>query len=259
MAINKHAWDGNWYLCALDDDGKPIGSQSNPAGKIFLNMQSWAQLSRVCTPDRWKKSWRNVRHRLNTGWGLLLNWPTYFKPVANVGRLSYLRPGICENGSVYIHGNAFMLLALLERGMADEAWQLLRDIHPGNKRRPITNQINTYFNGFFGPDAICAPGQGEHAWCTGSSAWLFLAVTEYMFGLRRTYDGLIIKPCLPTGWKKATITRVFRGTTYVVTLRNPGGKANAPVKSIEINGQPHKISAPLPLDGKRHMVTVNLG
>ncbi len=258
-ALNRHAWDGAWYLCALDDDGRPVGSKSNPAGKIFLNMQSWAQLGRVCSPARWEQSWANVRRRLDTGWGLMLNHPTYTKPVANVGRLSYLRPGICENGSVYTHGNAFMLLALLERGLADEAWRLLKAIHPANPRRPMVNQVNTYFNGFFGPDAICGPGHGEHAWCTGSAAWLFLAVTEYLFGLRRTYDGLVVRPCLPSGWKRASITRTFRGTTYAVTLLNPGGRANAPVRSIEIDGRAHPAQAPLPMDGKLHRVNVRLG
>ncbi len=257
-AINRHAWDGAWYLCALDDEGRPVGSSANSAGKIFMNMQSWAQLGRICSPARWKKSWQSVRRRLDTGWGLMLHGPTYTKPVANVGRLSYIRPGICENGSVYTHGNAFMLLALLERGLADDAWRLLQDIHPANPRRPMANQINTYFNGFFGPDAICEPGHGEHAWCTGSSAWIFLAVTEFMFGLRRTYDGLIIKPCLPTGWKKTSITRTFRGTTYEVSILNPGGTGNAPVAGIEIDGQAHPVKVPLPLDGKRHRVRVLL-
>lgn len=258
-AINRHAWDGAWYRCALDDDGRPVGSRSNRAGKLFLNMQSWAQLGRVCGDARWNKSWANVRRRLDTGWGLKLNWPTYLKPVANVGRLSYLRPGICENGSVYTHGNAFMLLALLERGMADEAWRLLKAMHPANPRRPMVNQINTYFNGFFGPDTICEPGRGEHAWCTGSAAWLFLAVTEFLFGLRRTYDGLIVRPCLPSGWKKAAITRTFRGTTYAVEISNPGGAANAPVAGIAIDGRAHPPAAPLPIDGRRHRVLVRLG
>ena len=258
-ALNRHAWDGDWYLCALDDDGAPIGARKNPAGKIFLNMQSWAQLGRVCDSRRWDKAWKQVERHLDTGWGLKLNWPAYFTPVANVGRMSYMRPGICENAAVYTHGNAFMLLALLERGMADEALTLLREIDPVNKKRPVVNQPNLYFNGCLGPDAFIGAGCAEHVWCSGSAAWLYFAMTEYILGLRRTYDGLVIQPCFPSKWPRASITRTFRGTTYQVTILNPKRQANAPVKSLLVDGAAHPAQQPLPLDGKKHVVTVTLG
>lgn len=259
QALNRHAWDGGWYLCALDDDGQPIGTRRNPAAKIFLNMQSWAQLGRVCGDERWEKCWRNVRKYLGTGWGLLLNWPTYFKPVPNIGRMSYMRPGTCENGTVYTHGNAFMLMALLERGLADEALGLLEEIAPENPRRPLVNQPTTYYNGCHGPDELFNPGAAEHIWCTGSAAWLYLALTEYILGLRRTYDGLIVKPCFPSKWKEASITRTYRGTTYALTIRNPKRKANAPVVALTVDGKSHPPSQPLPLDGKKHEVIAVLG
>lgn len=258
-AINRNAWDGQWYRCAIDDAGRPIGTRANREGRLFLNMQSWAELGKVCDAGRWRASWAAVVRHLDTGWGLRLHWPTYTRPVANVGRLSYIRPGICENGSVYTHGNAFMLLALLERGCADDALALLRAIHPANPRRPVRNQINSYFNGWFGPDAISEPGRGEHAWCTGSAAWLFLAVTEFMFGLRRTYDGLMVRPCLPSAWNRVSLTRVFRGTTYAVTLQNPRRLANPPVAAITVDGRPHPVATPLPVDGRRHVVNVITG
>jgi cellobiose phosphorylase len=257
--LNRSAWDGNWYLCALDDDGKPIGSNSNREGKIFLNMQSWAQLGRVCGDAHWDKVWKQTLRHLDSGWGLKLNWPTYSKPVANVGRMSYMRMGICENGSVYTHGNAFMLLALVERGMADEALQLLGDIDPVNPKRPILNQPNLYFNGYLGPDALVGKGSAEHVWCTGSAVWLFLVLTEYILGLRRTYDGLVVKPCFPSRWKQASITRVYRGTTYKLEIRNPGRKANAPVKTLTVDGKPYPVHKPLPIDGKSHLIVAVLG
>jgi len=259
QAINQHAWDGNWYRCALDDDGRPIGSRRNRQGKLFLNMQSWAQLGGVCDDQRWARAWQSVRNHLDTGWGLKLNWPVYLTPEPNVGRMSYMRPGICENASVYTHGNAFMLMALLERGLADEALDLLRAIDPEHPGRPCLNQPNLYFNGYLGPDAITGAGQAEHVWCTGSAAWVYLAVTEHMLGLRRTFDGLVVKPCLPSAWKTAAITRTFRGTTYRVTLANPHGAANAPVVALTVDGRAHDPRHPLPLDGKTHGVAVTLG
>lgn len=257
-ALNRHAWDGRWYLCALDDDAKPIGSATNEEGKLFLNMQSWAQLGRVADDARFESAWAACRQHLDSGWGLMLNWPVYTKPQPNVGRLSYLRPGICENASVYTHGNAFMFLALLERGRADEAYRVWRDILPGNPKRPVASQPNIFANGYWGPDNDIEVGRAEHMWVTGSASWLFMAVVEYMLGLRRTYSGLTIKPCLPSAWDRASITRTFRGTTYHVTITKPPGRPAPNVKSIEIDGRPHPVDQPLPLDGRSHTVAVAL-
>jgi cellobiose phosphorylase len=235
-AINEHAWDGKWYLCALDDDGNPIGSESNEEGKLYLNMQSWAQLGRVCDDSRWESSFASVEKHLDSGWGLMLNWPTYTKPTPNVGRLSYLRPGICENGSVYTHGVAFMYLALLERGLADKALKVYRDIHPGNQNRPVSCQPNVVINGYDGPDTDREPGEAQHAWTTGSASWLISCTIEYMLGLRRTYDD----------------------TTYNVTLKKKKGIQAPPVKSITIDGRSHPVEKPLLLDGRKHKVEVVL-
>ena len=261
IALNKNAWDGAWYLCALDDNAQPIGSNDNHEGRIFLNMQSWAQLGRVCSDDQWGESWRSVKRHLDTGWGLKLNWPTYTRPVANVGRMSYMRPGTCENGSVYTHGNAFMLLALLERGLADDALDLLKEIDPCNPARPTLNQPNLYFNGYLGPDALAQvePGKAEHVWCTGSAAWLFFVMVEYIMGLRRTYDGIVVQPCLPSVWKEASITRTYRGTTYEVVIRNPDGESGGPVASVTVDGTERPAAMPLPIDGGRHDVVVTIG
>jgi cellobiose phosphorylase len=222
-------------------------------------MQSWAQLGRICDDKRWKTAWKNVRERLDTGWGLMLNWPTYMKPVDNIGRMSYMRPGICENGSVYTHGNAFMLLALLERGMADEALRLLREIDPTNPARPVVNQPNSYFNGCLGPDALVNAGAAEHVWCTGSAAWIYMSMIEFVLGLRRTYDGIVVRPCMPSEWETALVTRTYRGTTYRVAIENPKRKANAPVETVTVDGKAHQATEPLPLDGRSHEVLVRLG
>lgn len=258
-AINGHAWDGKWYLCALDDDGNPIGSQYNEEGKIFLNMQSWAQLARVADDSRWEQSRHSVNQMLDSGWGLVLNWPTYTRYVHNVGRLSSIRPGAAENGSVYTHGNAFMILALLERGMADEAYQLWQAIHPGNPARPVRNQPNVFFNGYYGPDSEIRVGMGEHAWTTGSAPWMYQCATEYMLGVRRTFDGLVIQPCMPSAWDAASVHRVYRGTTYDIHISNPGKRAGAAVQSMTMDGLPHDPRLPLPITGGTHEVKVLLG
>jgi hypothetical protein len=59
-------------------------------------------------------------------------------------------------------------------------------------------------------------------------------------------------------WKTASVIRLYRGTTYKVTIRNPRGEANAPVETVTVDGNPHPVRAPLPIDRKTHTVAVRL-
>ena len=257
-AINTHGWDGQWYLCALDDDGRPIGSAKNDEGRLFLIHQAWAVLGDVADAARWAAAWAAVKQHLDTGWGFRMLWPSYTKPQANVGRLSFIRPGATENGSVYTHGNAFMMAALLEQGMASEALALWRAIAPGNPARPLC-QPNVFFSGYYGPDNEVLPGLADHSWMTGSASWMLHNVVELMLGARRTYRGLVLRPCLPAEWPAASLTRSYRGTTYQITIENPAGCEGAAVRSIMVDGEAHPPQAPLPLDGGVHRVVVIVG
>jgi cellobiose phosphorylase len=285
-SINAHGWDGGaaasdsannsndksdgnsvnnsgggrWYLCALDDDGAPVGSAANDEGRIFLNPQSWAVLAGVADDARWESAWAAAREHLDAGgWGYMLNWPHYSRPVANVGRLSYIRPGAGENASVYTHGNAFLMLALLERGLADEALAVWRAIWPGNPDRPGAAMPHVFYNGFYGPASEIAPGLADHPWTTGSAAWMAWGAMEKMLGLRRTFDGLVVRPCLPSSWPTARVERLYRGTLYRVMIDNPHAVSGAAVESILVDGRPHPAAAPLPIDAAEHEVLVRLG
>ncbi len=123
----------------------------------------------------------------------------------------------------------------------------------------MLNQPNVFFNGYYGPDSENRVGMGEHAWTTGSVPWMYQCVTEHMLGVRRTLDGLVIKPCMPSAWGEAAVHRVYRGTTYEISITNPDNKAGAAVASISVDGNPHDPAQPLPIDGGSHAVEVVLG
>ncbi len=99
---------------------------------------------------------------------------------------------------------------------------------------------------------------GEHSWTTGSVPWMYQCVTEYMIGARRTLDGLVIKPCMPSAWETASVQRNYRGTSYDIRISNAGKKAGAAVASITIDGAAHDVAKPLPVDGGSHVVEVTL-
>ncbi|MBN1458766.1 MAG: hypothetical protein JXA57_04465, partial [Armatimonadetes bacterium] len=115
--INKHCWDGAWYVRAFDDDGNVIGSKRNEQGKMYLNSQSWALLAKIVPQDRLETMLASIEKHLSTPWGHMLLYPTYTKMHENIGRLSLLEPGCSENASVYTHGESFLIMGLLQAGL----------------------------------------------------------------------------------------------------------------------------------------------
>jgi len=250
-AINKHCWDGEWYVRAFDDEGNAIGSRSNDEGKIYLNSQSWALLARVVPEKRLDTMLSSIKKHLRTPWGHMLLYPTYTKRHENIGRLSLLEPGCSENASVYTHGESFLIVALLQAGRADEAYDSLRRIMPYNTDNP-SDAVLPYqlSNGYGGFDHRYEPGRAQYPWVTGSGTWMHMAIVEFMLGVRRTYDGIVLQPCLPSHWKDASVRRTYRGTRYEISYRRQGGNGNE-IQSVLVNGRDHEPSDPLPIEKGR--------
>ena len=259
--INEHAWDGEYYICAYDDNGRAIGSRQNKEGKIFLNMQSWAALSGVAEGGRLDQCLAAIEKELDSGYGFVLQKPVYTEFDPNIGRLTNLEPGICENATVYSHGNAFLILGYLTVGRSDKAYSAYRSILPENPNNPSNTAVPYVFpNAYFGPDHKSSPGRIEYSWITGSCAWIFQSVLEYMLGVRRDYEGLRFDPRLPSEWPLARVTRVFRGDTYEVEIENPKGVQTG-VKELLVDGKsvdPKSVVKPFG-DGKVHTVKVVMG
>jgi cellobiose phosphorylase len=78
-------------------------------------------------------------------------------------------------------------------------------------------------------------------------------------GVRPTYKGLEIDPCIPKAWDGFEVTRVLRGTTYKLRVKNPHhvskGVQRLLVDGKSISGQ----IVPLFNDGKTHEVEVLMG
>ncbi|HHV99839.1 MAG TPA: hypothetical protein GXX36_09770 [Clostridiaceae bacterium] len=231
--INENAWDGEWYIRAFNDKGGKLGSKENERGLIFLNTQSWAIISGVADQEKIDCILKSIKRYLYTDYGYLLNYPTYTSLDENVGRMSCMEPGTAENGSVYIHGNAFLIYALLGIGYSEDAYKILKSIQPDNPLladKPVCPYI--YGNCYYGPDHKKEAGKMEFSWITGSANWLLQSIVELMLGIRRTYEGLVIEPMLPEELKQVEVYREYRGCRYHIEIKNNGKN----VKSITLNG-----------------------
>ena len=235
--LNTTAWDGEWYARTLCGDGYRIGSKDAEFGKIFLNPQSWAVLSGVADEARGQAIMKQVDANLEDDIGFRICKPPYAKYDPRVGNMSNTLPGAAENGGCYNHAAGFKGVADCLIGRAEEAWRTFQKVTPNNPDNPISQsgaEPFNYINSFSSVPQVY--GQKGYAWRTGTSGWMAQLMVEYILGARRSYDGLVIDPCLPAHLPEARVTRKFRGATYKIHIKNREGGGKDP-KSIKLDGQ----------------------
>jgi cellobiose phosphorylase len=227
-AINEHGWDGQWYWRATLDSGEKIGSASNEQGRIYLNAQTWAVLNDIAPPDRAKQCMDAVKEHLVAESGALLLAPAYSIPDERIGYITRYAPGLRENGGVYTHAATWAIAAAAKMKDAELVERLLIAIDPTNK-----DPERYWAEPYVLPGNVDGPGSPWYGragwtWYTGSAAWLHRVVAEWVLGVRPTWDGLIVDPCLPPSWQRARMIRPFRGAIYDIRIER-GGEVNAPL------------------------------
>lgn len=260
-ALNRHGWDGAWYLQATTDDGLLLGSQSNDEGKIFLMPNIWAVMSGAADADRAQSAMQAVTTHLLRDYGTLLNYPAFTRPRPDVGYVTRYAPGLRENGGVYTHAATWSVWAYAALGQPELAYEAYRRICPPNRSADIdTYKAEPYVT----PGNIDGPlseyyGRGGWTWYTGSAQWLHRVATHWILGIRPRVDGLLIDPAIPAEWDGFSLTRPFRGAVYQIRVENPQHVGQG-VKSVHIDGQPHESNLlPVFSDGKTHDVRVVMG
>jgi cellobiose phosphorylase/cellobionic acid phosphorylase len=259
--IEDHTWDGGWYLCAISDNGRRLGAEGEPAMEIYLNSQSWSAIGQAGDPARIARALDSADAKLDSPYGPLLLDPPYRAYDPDVGRLSVLRLGCGENGTVYVHAAVFYALANLMARRPDRALEVLRRIAPmmGADDPEVTQAAPySYVNSYVGPCYPAHEGRTLANWYTSSCSWTLLAITDWLLGVRPTYDGLLIDPCLPSDWEGASLRREWRGAYYEITITKPRGPVGGRVEvSLDGVAQPGNV-VPAFSDGRRHVVEVKV-
>ncbi len=260
-AIETYAWDGKWYLAAINDYNEKVGSHEEQEGQVYLNSQTWAILAGIAKGDRLESCLNTVDTLLDSDYGPLTLYPTYTKFNNRIGRLTSFIPGIWENGTPYCHGGSFKVVVDCLCGRGDKAYETILKILPDSATNPSDHsgcEPYVVTNMYFGPDN---PRRGEtlFAWVTGTAGWMFRAITQYMLGFYPDYDGFTVSPCIPAEWDKVTLTRTYRGATYNITVNNPNGVESG-VKSVTLDGVAVDGNfIPVDVSGSTHDITVTLG
>ena len=259
--VNDHAWDGEWYVRYFDADGSPLGSHSNDKGQIYANGQSWPVISGFAPLDRATTALESVYRRLNTRNGIKLSTPGYdgFDPVK--GGITTYPPGAKENGGIFLHANPWAIIAETIVGNGDRAFEYYDQINPVTKNDRIDEfecEPYVYPQNILG-DEHPQFGLARNSWLSGTASWAYQAGTQYILGIRPTYEGLLIDPCIPRKWAGFGVTREFRKAVYHIEVRNPDRVCKG-VKSISADGKKVEGNVvPIFGDGKAHRVEVILG
>lgn len=249
-AVAEHGWDGAWFLRAYDAFGRPVGSHTNEEGQIYVEPQGFCVMAGLGREDgRAGQALDSVRERLATEHGILLHQPAYTRYRLHLGEISSYPPGYKENASVFCHTNPWIMIAEAQLGHGDQAYDYYRRINPSARER--LSEIHrcepyVYAQTIAGRDAPTY-GEAKNSWLTGTAAWNYVAITQWILGIRPTYDGLEIAPVFPRWWEGFRATRTFRGVIYEIEVRRAGPGNEV---ALLVDGQPvDGAVVPLPPPG----------
>ncbi|HSR32355.1 MAG TPA: glycosyl hydrolase family 65 protein [Anaerolineae bacterium] len=237
-SIRACAWDGDWFIWAIGEDGTVYGTRAYDEGQVYLNTQLWAVISGAATPEQASRCMQSVQERLATPYGLMLSAPPFVKTSIDVMRAVVFNPGIKENAGIFNHTQGWAVMAECILGNGDRAYEYYRASMPAayNDRAEI-RQIEPYVQGqttysTYSPRA----GNTRTPWLTGAATWAYFSATQYILGLQPELDGLRIDPCIPSTWQGFKATRRFRDRVIHIEVRNPKGVCRG-VTTLTLNGE----------------------
>lgn len=236
-AIQKHCWDGEWFVRKFREDGVVLGSRQNEEGRIFLNSQSWAVISGVALPEQARRAMDAVEEHLASEYGLALFAPPFGKGNPLYGGSLY-NPGQKENAAIFNHTQSWAVIADCILGNGDRAYRHYRAYMPARfndiaEVRQVEPYVhcqgtNSQFSLRF--------GAGGLPWLTGTVAWSYYTATQYILGVRPEVGGLRIDPCIPADWPGFSVRRIFRGKALDIRVENPDGVQRG-VARLVLNGE----------------------
>ena len=266
-AVEREAWDGDWYRRGYFDDGTPLGSVSNDECRIDSIAQSWGVISGAADAERKVRSMAAVDAQLvSRSEGLVhLFTPPFNRTAHDPGYIKAYPPGLRENGGQYTHAAIWSVLAFALMGDGDRAGELFSLINPinhaSNRAGIYRYKVEPYVAC---ADVYSAPshiGRGGWTWYTGSAAWMYRTALEGLLGATMRGDVLSMNPCIARGWSGFELSYERGASRYRITVENPRsvsrGLTHASIDGVEISSAPCDIR--LLDDGRNHEVHLVMG
>ena len=236
--IWKSGWDGQWFRRAYDDFGHVLGSKENTEGQIFIEPQGICVMAGLGLENgNAVKALDSVGEHLATPHGIVLQQPAFSQYYLHLGEISSYPPGYKENAGIFCHTNPWIMIAEALVGRGDKAFDYYKRINP-SAREEISDlhkcEPYVYPQMIAGKDAA-THGEAKNSWLTGTAAWNYVAITQYILGIRPAFDGLEVQPVIPANWDGFEAVRSFRGVRYEISVQREGSGNEV---SLEVDGVP---------------------
>jgi cyclic beta-1,2-glucan synthetase len=271
-ALEREAWDGEWYRRGWYDDGTPLGSSASDECQIDALAQAWAALSGAVSRERVERALESLERRLVLPAARLVRLlaPPFDRTPHSPGYIKGYVPGVRENGGQYTHAAIWVARALAESGHADRAAERLEWISPVGRSSTRADadvyQVEPYV---LAADVYAEPphvGLGGWTWYTGSSGWMHRTVIESLLGISVDQGcALAIEPRWPSRWRQCRVWFSPPGTraTFEISMRQSGG-AETSLVSASLDGAPlpvvgGRVHVPFPQDAAKHEVALVFG
>ena len=238
-AVCKDGWDGDWFVRAYDAYSHKVGSHECEEGQIFIEPQGFCVLAGIGVKEGLaQKALDSVKEKLDTKYGIMILQPAYTQYHLELGEVSSYPPGYKENAGIFCHNNPWVSIAETVIGRGDRAFEIYKKTCPayieGISEVHCTEPY-VYSQMVAGKDAKFF-GQGKNSWLTGTAAWTFVNISQYILGIQPTLTGLSINPCIPADFGDFTLTRKYRGVTYHISVKDPGHIQKG-VNSLTVDGK----------------------
>lgn len=236
--VLQSGWDGDWFLRAYDSYSNKVGSKECEEGQIYIEPQGFCSLAGIGVKEGFaERALDSVKERLDTDYGVMILQPAYTRYHLELGEVSSYPPGYKENAGIFCHNNPWVSIAETVIGRGSRAFEIYQKTCPAyveefseiHRTEPYV-----YSQMIAGKDAP-RHGEAKNSWLTGTAAWTFVNISQYILGIYPTHKGLQVNPCIPEDFGDFTITRHFRGADYHIQVKQTPG-AEKGVTSLLVDG-----------------------
>lgn len=250
-SIVKNAWDKEYFIRGITDDGVKFCKSDDPDAKISMLVQAWAVLAEIGTPQQRDSAMNAVKKLCLTEFGPMLYGPPFLTERDGIGRESAKRPGCGENGSCYTHGAMMYASGLIKHGDIDDALAIMKKVlfpmSPDNYEVRCGSPL--WWANYMQAPYAAYPGRSSNIISSGAPAWFYLNILEGFCGIKPNEKGLTIEPALPSEWNEVYVERTWREATYKISIKRSGKY------SLTFDGKIVKGNTlPIPTDKKSHVV-----
>lgn len=240
----RHAFNPKGYFNGVfTDAGQWVFSPEDPDGKSRINgpVNSFALIAEVVSPEQQDSVFKSLNQLKGPhGWRLFYP-PVGNPPIAKLGRMGAgdLAQGLCENGTPYNHGSqGFLGRAAACTGQGNWFYEILNYLLPYN---PQTHPVKVAKTAPYAvvnqyKEAMGMEGEGGDPFLSGTISTVLRNLYQGMVGFRPTPAGLILSPCLPSGWKELQAEIPLRGARYHIHIHNPRHKESG-ITSLKLDGK----------------------